>query len=80
MTITIDLQPEVERTLSRLARANGVSVAEYAQQVLSREVSVAGASTSATGQVLIEAFMPFRGLGDDLEIRRNSSPSRPVDF
>jgi predicted HicB family RNase H-like nuclease len=40
MTLTLDLQPEIERSLMKRARAKGVSLAAYVQEVLAREAGV----------------------------------------
>jgi len=86
MTITIDLQPEIERGLLVLAQAKGVSLTDFAQEVLAREAS---AIPSAEAQVasepnLYELFAPVRGLITDEEIdqyfSRTPSSSRAVDF
>ena len=38
MTLTIDLQPDIERGLLARAQAKGVSLVDFAQEVLAREV------------------------------------------
>lgn len=86
MKITIDLQPEVERGLLARARAKGVSLTDFAQAVLTREVEavppVRGAAAEARN--LYELFAPVRGLLTDDEIdryfSRTPSSSRPIDF
>jgi hypothetical protein len=84
MTITIELQPDIERGLSARAQAKGVSLVDFAQEILTREVSPAGPSSNRTGQELVDSCARMRGLLTDGEIdrlfRRNPSPSRPVDF
>jgi hypothetical protein len=42
MTLTIDLQPDIERELMARAQAKGVSLADFAQEVLAREALPVG--------------------------------------
>lgn len=84
MTITIDLQPEVERGLLVQAAARGVSLTDYAQEILEREARPSETSTRRTGQDLVDACARIRGLLTDEEVdalfARTPSTSRPVDF
>ena len=89
MTLTIDLQPDIERCLIAQAQAKGLSLTDYAQQILSREASpheapqeLQDSSRKATN--LYDLFAPVRGLMTDEEVdlyfSRTPSSSRPVDF
>ena len=81
MSITLDLQPEIEQGLLAQARAKGVSLTDYVQEIVAREAHVPKPSASVrTGQELIDACASVRGLADDLDIARNPSTGRPVDF
>jgi hypothetical protein len=86
MTLTIDLQPEIERGLLAQAQAKGVSLTDYAQEILAREAHVSEAEPAPprTGQALIDVCAEVRGLLTDEEIdtmfARNRSMSRPVDL
>jgi len=40
MAFTLQLDPEMERTLAEQARQHGVSVARYIQEILARELAV----------------------------------------
>ncbi len=84
MIITIDLQPEIERGLLAQAQAKGVSLTDYAQEILAREAHVSDASPRRTGQALIDVCADVRGVLTDDEIdamfARNRSMSRPVDL
>ncbi len=80
MTITLDLQPEIERGLLAQAQAKGVSLADYAREILSREAKLLEKPLRRTGKELIDACARVRGLADDLDITRGLSASRPVDF
>lgn len=87
MTITLNLQPEIERGLLKRAQAKGVSLNDYVREIVVREarVHMADAEQPArTGQGLIDAAAAVRGLLTDEEIdtifARNRSRSRPVDL
>jgi hypothetical protein len=80
MTLTLDLQPEVERGLLAQAQAKGVSLTDYAQEILAREAKPIEILRRRTGQELIDACAKVRGLADDLDITRGPSASRHVDF
>jgi hypothetical protein len=85
MTITLDLQPEIERGLLAQAQAKGVSLTDYAHEVLARQAKGGGTPTRRrTGQELIDACAGLQGVFTDEEIddlfRRNASPSRRIDL
>jgi hypothetical protein len=88
MTIILELKPEIEKGLLAQAHLRGVSLTEFAQQILAREANVAEAEPTPpperTGQAFIDAFAEIRGILTDEEIdtmfARNRSPSRPVNF
>lgn len=83
MSITIDLEPEIERGLQAQAQAKGVSLEDYAQEILAREAK-ASDRRRRTGQDLIDACARVRGLLSDEEVdtlfARNRSTRSPVDF
>ncbi len=89
MTLLIDLQPDIERGLMARAQARGVSLSDYAHEILSREaapqVTPAHFEDSAMQATnLYDLFAPLRGLLTDEEVdlyfNRTPSASRPVDF
>ena len=87
MTITIDLQPEIERNLLAQAHARGVSLNDYVQEIVTREARAFQATDKAPrdeARNLFELFAPVRGLLSDEEIdtlfARNRSLGRPVDL
>jgi len=86
MTITLDIQPEIEKGLLAQATARGVSLADYLQEIVAREAYVASdqAPQQATGQQLVDACAKVRGLLTDEEVdalfSRNPSFGRPVNF
>ena len=85
MTITLDLQPEVERGLLAQATARGVSLLDYVNEIVVREAHVSPERLPRrTGQDLIDACAKLRGLLTDEEVdtlfSRTPSFARPVDF
>ena len=87
MTITLDLQPEIERGLLAQAQAKGLSLADFVREVVAREAKRGETGTalaSRTGQELIDACARVRGLLTDEEVdslfSRTPSTSRPADF
>jgi hypothetical protein len=86
MTITLDLQPEIEEGLLAQATARGVSLVDYVKEIFVREahVSLEPPRRQRTGQELIDVSGKVRGLLTDEEVdtlfSRNHSVARPVDF
>lgn len=84
MTITLDLQPEVEKGLLAQATARGVSLGEFVKEIVIREAQVSSEPAERTGQDLIDVCAKVRGLltGEEVDtlFKRNPSPGRPVDF
>jgi hypothetical protein len=68
MTITLDLQPEVERGPVAQAQARGVSLAEYVREIVTREAQVTETGPASEAKNLYEPFTPVRGLLSDEEI------------
>jgi len=87
MTITLDIQPEIERGLLAQAQARGLTLTDYVKEIVAREAHVfEGADNASQSEVknLFELFAPVRGLLTDDEIdrcfSRNPSTGRPVDL
>ena len=86
MTITLNLQPEIEKGLLAQAAARGLSLADYLQEIVVRQAHASPEllHASRTGQALIEACANVRGLLTDEEVdtlfSRAPAFSRPVDF
>lgn len=84
MTLTIELQPEIERGLLVRASAKGLSLKAFAQEVLAREASPEMLAVELTGQALVDSAARVRGLLSDGEVdllfSRTPSQGRPVDF
>jgi len=85
MTITLNLQPEIEEGLLAQAAARGVSLLDYVNEIVVREAHIAPkAPSQRTGQELIDVCAKVRGLLTDEEVdtlfSRTPSFARPVDF
>ena len=80
MTLTLDLQPELERNLLAQAQAKGISLADYAHEILARNAKPVDAPQPRTGQEFLDVCARVRGLADDVDLSRGPSASRPVDF
>jgi len=85
MTLTIDLQPDIEQGLIARAQAKGVSLSDYAREILSRAVATPIAPSvskaeAPQAQNLYDLLAPVRGLLTDEEINlyfaRTSSSNR----
>ena len=89
MSLTIDLQPDMERGLLAQAQAKGVSLSDYAREILSREAATSELPTPLHGtatlaQNLYDLLAPVRGLLTDEEVdlyfSRTPYSSRPVEL
>jgi hypothetical protein len=86
MTITLDLQPDIERGLLMQAQARGLSLTDFVREIVAREAKRVepGPSPRRTGQELIDGSARVRGLLTDEEIdslfSRTPSTSRSVDL
>jgi hypothetical protein len=82
MTITVDLKPEVQAELARLAASNGKPVEDYAASLLEEAVHLSPETlgNSERPKNLVEVCAMVRGLTDDLDFSRDRSPGRSVDF
>ncbi len=84
MTISLDLQPEIERGLLAQAEARGVSLTEYVQQIVAREAQGIAHDSERTGLELMEIGARVAGLLSDEEIdtlfARNPTPGRTIEF
>ncbi len=82
MTITLNLQPDVERDLAAQARVRGLSLPDYLEQIVARAVSAdSRTSSSPSSQGNLHQFFmnsPLRGA--DLDLERASDYPRPFDF
>jgi hypothetical protein len=85
MTITLNLQPEIEKGLLAQATARGVSLLDYVNEIVVREAHMAPEPPrQRTGQSLVDVCAKVRGLLTDEEVdtlfSRSPSFTRPVEF
>ena len=59
MTVTLNLNPDVEKGLMALAREEGLSISDYLQEVMVREAARVSIRTPATGEEKAEAFLAW---------------------
>lgn len=79
MSITLDLQPEIEQGLRSQAQARGVSLTDYVREIVEREASAATPAPS-DAKNLVELFenSPFKGL--NMEFERDRDYGRETDL
>ena len=72
MTITLEIQPEIERGLLARAAARGISMAAFVEEIVAREAHV-GSVAEAEPKNLVELFAnsPFKGLNMEFERDRD---------
>jgi hypothetical protein len=84
MTVTLNLTPEVEKGLMARVQARGVSLDDYLQELVAKEV---GLSVAAGPRPIHHWFdnlsdlllnSPFAGA--NLDLARSQDYPRPVDF
>lgn len=85
MSITIYLQPEVERGLLAQAKAKGVSLTEYVAEIVAKQARHSVEEMPVrTGQLLIDVCAQVQGVLTDEEVdtifARNGSMGRPVEL
>ncbi len=88
MSLTLDIEPEIESRLLAQAHARGISLSEFAMELLTTAAELGRSSTSQSTEPqadnLYDLFTPVRGLLTDEEVdryfTRTPSASRPVDF
>ena len=84
MTVTLNLNPEVEKNLMALAHQRGMSLDDYLQELVAREAGVPVAAEKAPlpkqadnlSDLLLNS--PFAGANLDLE--RSKDYPRPVEL
>jgi hypothetical protein len=84
MTVTLNLNPDVEKGLTARAHARGVSLDDYLQELVAREAGLTGTAEPGPAHrkfnnlsdLLLNS--PFAGANLDLE--RSKDYPRPVDL
>lgn len=59
MSVTLHLNPQVERDLTALARERGLSLSDYLQELASREALRQAAKPDVTGEERVKAFLEW---------------------
>jgi hypothetical protein len=81
MTVTLNLNPEVEKGLLARARARGVSLDDYLQEIVTREAGVPPNSPcSAKEKNLSELLLNSPFAGADLNLERSEDYPRPTEL
>ncbi len=84
MNVTLNLKPEIEKSLMARAHARGVSLDDYLQELIAKE---AGLPVAAEPRPIQKQFdnlsdlllnSPFAGA--DLDLERSKDYPRPVDL
>ena len=65
MTITLNLEPEVEKGLLTRATALGVSLDDYLNDIVVREANISPEPERRTGKDVVDACAKVRGLFTD---------------
>jgi hypothetical protein len=81
MTVTLTLNPEVEKSLLARARERGVSLDDYLQEIVTREAGVSPSQPSSTKAKNLSDLLlnsPFAGAGLNLE--RSRDYPRPTEL
>ena len=74
MTITLDLSPEIEKSLLAHAQAKGVSPDDYVREIVTKELPLPAAPT----QTLYEFFRESPLVGLELEFERDKDTGRDI--
>ncbi len=81
MTVTLNLNSEVEKGLTARARERGVSLDDYLQEIVTREAGVLTSPPSAVKAKNLSDLLlnsPFAGAGLNLE--RSQDYPRPTEL
>jgi hypothetical protein len=83
LTVTLNLNPEVEKSLFALAQARGLSLSEYLQEIAVREAAHFPALAATSGEDRARAFLEWAEsfpdtppLSDDAISRASMYPDR----
>ena len=83
MTVTLNLNPDVEQGLTALAREHGMSLSGYLEEVAAREAARVSVRTHATGEEKARAFLEWAAsfpdtppLSDEAISRASMYPDR----
>ena len=79
MTITLEIQPEIERGLLARAEARGISITAFVEEIVAREAQTEAAAESEPKN-LVELFAnsPFKRL--NMEFERDRDYGREISL
>lgn len=81
MTVTLDLNPDVEKNLRAQARERGISLDAYLQEIVAGQVrSVAAGPAERSRKRIIDVLTAAPFAGSELNIRRSKDYPRAVDL
>jgi hypothetical protein len=81
MTVTFDLNPEIEEGLLAQARERGISLGEYLQEVIAGHArGVAAGHAKPSPKRLIDVLTSAPFAGSELSIQRSKDYPRVVDL
>ncbi len=81
MTVTLNLNSEVEKGLTARARERGVSLDDYLQEIVAREAGVPASSPSSTkAKNLSDLLLNSPFAGASLNLERSPDYPRPTEL
>ncbi|MGA2581150.1 MAG: hypothetical protein ABSH24_34730 [Bryobacteraceae bacterium] len=81
MTITLDLDPEIEKGLLTQARERGISLGDYLQEIVAGQARGAAAGPAEPSpKRLIDVLTATPFAGSELNIQRSRDYPRAVDL
>jgi hypothetical protein len=80
MTVTLDLNPEIERGLLAQARERGISLGDYLQEIMARQVGAAVWPAEPSHKRLIDVLTATPFAGSELNIQRPGDYPRAVNL
>lgn len=81
MTVTLKLNPEVEKSLIDQANERGVSLSDYLQEIVTRAVGLSISSPAvAKAENLSDLLLNSPFAGANLDLERSQDVPRSTDF
>jgi hypothetical protein len=80
MTVTLKLDPDVEKGLIARARERGVSLDAYLQEIVAREAGVSRSPSLIEARNLSDLLLKSPFYGADLNLERPRDYARPTEL
>jgi hypothetical protein len=77
LTITLDLAPDIEQGLLAQARAKGVSITDYVEEIVARQARQAPAAATQP-KSLVQFFGESPLVGLDLDLERDKDAGKDI--